>query len=316
MSLENMRRHALLNNITKILVPKTRCGLDKLQWVDVFKLIQDNFTCSGIQNQIITKRQTDSIRGNPSSNNEHYVEKEVEKYTNDWTKERDEPGTDFTGDSKSCQPSCTEHFPILRSKQLNDDLIDYYLQYQSEDIKNLIKEFDFRYTDIEDEELITLILYEHGFQKRIFPTQVPHGPGKTETSCHLETKLRTQKTASNKCPPHLKDKPENLFGQLQDSGIIREMGDDDELGSLFVNPIKLLPKADYVKLFIDARYLNSINNLTNFSWPLEPVQIIMTRINGKYFTASDLSCADHQVSLSPETQKMTSFVIGRKLDTY
>ena len=96
-------------------------------------------------------------------------------------------------------------------------------------------------------------------------------------------------------PLHFKDKLEKLLSQLQDSGIIREMGDDDELGSLFVNPIILLPKAVYVKLVIDARYLNSITDLTNYSWPLEPVQMIMTRINGKYFTASDLSCAYHQV---------------------
>ena len=85
------------------------------------------------------------------------------------------------------------------------------------------------------------------------------------------------------------------------------MADDVELGSLFVNPIILLPKADYVKLVIDARNLNSIINLTNYSWPLEPVQMILTRINGKYLTASYLSCAYHQVPLSPETQTLTSF---------
>ena len=90
------------------------------------------------------------------------------------------------------------------------------------------------------------------------------------------------------------------------------MGVDDELGSLFVNPIILFPKADYVKLVIDARYPNSITDLTNYSWPLEPVQMIMTRINGKYFTARDLPCAYHQVPLSPETQKLTSVVIGGK----
>ena len=42
----------------------------------------------------------------------------------------------------------------------------------------------------------------------------------------------------------------------------------------------------------------------------------MTRINGKYFTASDLSCAYHHVPLSPETQKLKSFVIGGKQYTY
>ena len=94
------------------------------------------------------------------------------------------------------------------------------------------------------------------------------------------------------------------------------MGDDDEMGSLFVNPIILKPKNDYVKLVIDARYLNSVTDLTNYSWPLEPVQMNMTRANGKIFSVSDLSCAYHQVPLSPETQKLTSFTIGGKQYTY
>ena len=42
----------------------------------------------------------------------------------------------------------------------------------------------------------------------------------------------------------------------------------------------------------------------------------MTQINGKYFKASDLSSAYHQVPLSPETQKLTSFIIGGKHYTY
>ena len=103
-SLEKMRGHALLNNVTKFSMPKIGCGLDKLQWIDVFILIQDTFTYSGIQIQIITKRETDSIRGNRSFNNEHYVENEVEYYTNEWNKERDELKTDSTRGSKSCQP--------------------------------------------------------------------------------------------------------------------------------------------------------------------------------------------------------------------
>ena len=76
-SLEKMKGHALLNNITKISMLKIGYGLDKVQWTDVFKLLQDNFTYSGIEIQIITKRETDSIRRNLSSNIEHYAEKEV-----------------------------------------------------------------------------------------------------------------------------------------------------------------------------------------------------------------------------------------------
>ena len=243
-SLENMRGHALLNNITTISMPEIGCGLDKLQWTDVFKLIQDTFIYSGIQIQITTKRETDSIRRNPSSNNEHYVENEVENYTNEWTKEQDELEIDFTRDSKSCQPPCAEQFPILRPKQLNDDLIDYYLQYQSENIKNLIKQFDFRYTDLEDEELVTLI--DMIIDSRDVYSQHKFDIGQTRQKFHVTLKPNSElrKHRPSKCPLHLKDKLEKLLGQLQDSGIIREMGDDDELGSLFVNPIILLPKAD------------------------------------------------------------------------
>ena len=154
-SLESMRRHALLNNITRISMPKIGCGLDKFQWTDVFKLIQDTFTYSEIQ--IITKKETDSISRNPSPINEPYVENVVENYAKECAKQRDELEIDFTRDSKCCQPPCTEQFPILRPKQLNDDLFDYYLQYQTQDIRNFIKQFDFRYTDLEDEELVTLI---------------------------------------------------------------------------------------------------------------------------------------------------------------
>ena len=77
-----------------------------------------------------------------------------------------------------------------------------------------------------------------------------------------------------------------------------------------------MPKNDYVKLVIDRRYLNSLTGLTNYSWPLEPVQMIMTRANGKVFSVSDLFCAYHQVTWRPETQKLTSFIIGRKQYTY
>ena len=142
--------------------------------------------------------------------------------------------------------------------------------------------------------------------------------GKTRQKFHvtltLNVKLKRQRTS--KVPLHLKDKPENLLTQLKDADIIREMGDDEKMGSLFVNPIILMPKNDYVKLVIDARYLNSVNDLTNYSWPLETVQMIMTKVNGKIFSVSDLSCAYLQVPFSFETQKLTSFIIGGRQYTF
>ena len=138
--------------------------------------------------------------------------------------------------------------------------------------------------------------------------------GLTKQEFHVTTKPNSElrKQRPSMCPLHLRDKLGKFLGQLQDSSIIREMPDDDVLRSLLVNPILLLPKTDYLKRVIIVKYLNSITDLTNYSWPLETVRTIMTRINGKYFTASDLSSAYHQVPLSPETQKLTSFVKGFK----
>ena len=83
--------------------------------------------------------------------------------------------------------------------------------------------------------------------------------------------MQLKRQRASKVPLHLKDKLEKLLTRLKDADIIREMGDDDEMGSFFVNPKILMPRNDYVKLVIDARYLNSVTDLTNYSWLLEPV---------------------------------------------
>ena len=140
-----MRGHALLNNVHIVTMPKIGCGLDKLSWNEVLKILKDTFTDSGIPIQIISRNELDCKTANKPTNSETYIEDEIDNYTNKWTNEKDELETDFTKDSKSCQPPCKEQFPILRPKELNNDLIDYYLQYQPQEIKDFIKQFDFQY---------------------------------------------------------------------------------------------------------------------------------------------------------------------------
>ena len=64
---------------------------------------------------------------------------------------------EYMKDSKSCQPPCDEQFPILREKEINNRLIEHYLQYQPKEFVDCIKEFDFQYSDVTDEELTLLI---------------------------------------------------------------------------------------------------------------------------------------------------------------
>ena len=242
-----------------------------------------------------------------------YAEDEIERYSEEFYLNEKDLETDFTRDAESCQPPCDEQFPTFREKDYNIQLIEHYLQYQPKELVQYVKEFDFHFSDITDEEMTLLI--DMLIDSRDAYPQHKFDVGKTRQKFHVTLKLNVElkRQRPSKVPLHFREKFEKLLTQLKDADIIREMGDDDEMGSLFVNPIILMHKSDYVKLVIDARFLYSVTDLTNYSWHLEPVQMIMTRVNGKIFSVGDLSCAYHQVPLSPETQKLTSvFIVGRQ----
>ena len=253
-----------------------------------------------------------SAEGDP----EFYAEDEIDRYSEEFHLNERELETDLTSDAKSCQPDCDEQFPILRPKEQNEALIEHYLQYQPKELIDYVKQLDCQYSDITDNERTLLIdmlidskdvYFLHKFDVR-----------KTRQKLHVTLKpnVELKRQRASKKPVLLKDKLEKLLTQLRDADIIRETGDNDEMGFLFVNPKVLMPKKYYVKLVIDARYLNSVTDLTNCSWPLEPVQMVITRVHGKFFSVSDLSCAYHQVPLSFETQKLTSFIIGGRQHTF
>ena len=124
-TLENMRDHALSNNVHIITVPKIGCGLEKLSWNEVLKILKDTSTDSEIFIHIISRNQLDCKTATKPSNSENYIEDETDNYTNEWTNEKNELETDYTKDSKSCQPPCKEQVLILRPKKLNNNLIDY-----------------------------------------------------------------------------------------------------------------------------------------------------------------------------------------------
>ena len=90
------------------------------------------------------------------------------------------------------------------------------------------------------------------------------------------------------------------------------MGNHIEMGSLFTKLIIILPKGDIVELVIDARYLNSLTDLSSYSWLLLIVQMLLTRFDGTYYTTSVLDSAYNRVPLSEDTKKLLSFVVGGK----
>ena len=192
-----------------------------------------------------------------------YAEDQIERHSEELYLNGRDLETDFTRDLKSCQPTCDEQFPTFPEKDYNNYLIEHYLQYQPKELVHYVKEFDFQFSDISDEEM-TLLIDMLNDSRNVY-SQHKFDAGETRQMFHvtLKSNVDLKRQRPSKVPLHLKEKLEKLLTQLKEADIIREMGDDDEMGSLFVNPIILMPKSDYVKLVIDARYLNSVTDLSN-----------------------------------------------------
>ena len=116
-----------------------------------------------------------------------------------------------------------------------------------------MEEFDFQHLHITDGEMFLLfdmlvdapeVYSEHKFDVR-----------KTHRRClaTLKPNAELKGQRPSKVTMHLKEKLKKLLTQLKVVDIIWELADDDEMGSLFVNPINLMRKNDYVKLVIEWR---------------------------------------------------------------
>ena len=266
-TLKARKIHTSTNGVSTIAIPKPGCGLDQKNWQEVVKLLRDIFAYADVQIVVYTLEENGVHALSAESDAEFYADDEKERYGEEFLLEICELETDFNKDSKSCQPTCDEQFPVLREKDHNNRLIDKYLQYQPKKLINYVNEFDFEYSDITDEEMVLLI--DMLVDARDVYSQHKFDVGKTRQNFHVTLKPNVELKCQqpSKVPLYLKEKLEKLLTQLKDANIIREMGDDDDMGLLFVNPIILMPKNDYVKLVIDARYLNSVTNLTKWQDP-------------------------------------------------
>ena len=248
--------HAAMYGVSAIAIPKIGCGLDQMNWQGVLNFLPDVFAYSHIQVVVYTLESHGADALLSEDDPEIYAEDEVERYSEEFCLAEKDPETDFTKDLKSCQPPCDEQFPILREKELNNRLIEHYMQYQPKELVDYIEEFHLQYSHTTGEEMTLFI--DMLLDSRDVYSRHKFDVGKTRQKFHvtLKPKAEFKRQRPTKVPLHLKEKLEKLLTQLKDADILREMGNDDEMGSLFVNPIILMPKTDYVKLVIDARYIN------------------------------------------------------------
>ncbi len=177
--------------------------------------------------------------------------------------------------------------------------------------EEFLKKFPFKDCDLTKDELE--VLKRKLCENKVCYSQNKYDIGTSDYEFHIKLteNAELKKQRPSKVPVQYEDKLYQLLIDLEDAGIIQQMGLDNprELGTEFINPIIILPKGDSLKIVLDARYLNSITDSSQYTWPLEPLHILLNKIKGKYFTTMDLSYAYSQIRLSEATRKLCSFVV-------
>ena len=139
--------------------------------------------------------------------------------------------------------------------------------------------------------------------------------GKISSSLHLPMKPGAvfKKQRASKVPIHLHDKVKRLLNILEQNEIISPVNKDEQPKiNTFINPVIILAKSESLKIVLVARYVNSLNDESKCNWPIEAIQVILTKISGKFFTTADMNSAYNQMPLDEQSRRLTQFVIGNQ----
>ena len=96
-----------------LLYPNLAVGLDQINWQEV-KLLRDIFAYTDVQIAVYTLEENGVHALSAEGDAEFYADDEIERYSEEFLLENRELETDFTKDSKSCQPTCDEQFAASR----------------------------------------------------------------------------------------------------------------------------------------------------------------------------------------------------------
>ena len=181
------------------------------------------------------------------------------------------------------------------------------------DQQKFLTMFNFDYSQITQTEFDKLtkqlLKYSTVYATSIFDV------GKISSSLHLPLKpdeVFKQQRAS-KIPIHLHDKVNRLLDILEQYKVISPVKKEEQPKvNTFINPVIILAKGELLKIVLDARYLNSLIDESKSNWPIEPIQVILTKINRKYFTTADMNSAYNQMPLDEQSRRLTQFAVGNQ----
>ena len=210
---------------------------------------------------------------------------------------------------------------IISNKKRNTDYFTktpyfkptFKISHYTEEQQKFLTMFNFQHSQITQKEFDKLAKLLLKFP-RFYGTS-KFDVGKISSPLHLPLKLEAvfKKQRANKVPIHLQDKVNRLLDILEQYEIISPVNKEDQpKGKTFINPVIILAEGESLKIVLDARYLNSLIDESKCNWPIEPIQVILTKINGKNFITVDMNSAYNQMPLDEQSRRLTQFVNGNQ----
>ena len=156
--------------------------------------------------------------------------------------------------------------------------------------------FNFEHTKLTQTQFEELAQLLTQFKKCNATTNFDVGKIKVELNLPQKAKTIFKKQRATRIPLQLQDRVQKLtrhFDRFRYHST-RESVNTDSLttGNTFVNPVIIFKKGELLKIVSDARQLNTMIDETKGSWPIEPIHIILTRINfSPVFSIADIGSA-------------------------
>ena len=199
-----MKSHVGMYRVSKISITKIGCGLDQMNWPERVKLLPDVFVYSNIHIVGVYTLEGHGVHAMSSEDDPEFnAEDEIKRYGEEVYLDEKGLQTDFAEYSFSCQPPCGDEFSTSREKELNNQLIEPYLQYQPKEFMHDINEFDFQYSDKTDEKLTLLIdmllAFRHVYSWHKFVVYNT----RQKVSRYTEAQSRAKRQRPRKVPLHL-----------------------------------------------------------------------------------------------------------------
>ena len=144
--------------------------------------------------------------------------------------------------------------------------------------KSFIQIFDLQHlhlTQYKFERVVTIILT----YKQVYTT-TKFDVGKTKIKLNIPMKKDAifKKQRTSKVQIHLRERIQKLLDVLKKYDIIAPVNREQlSTGNTFTNPVIILRKGESLKIVLDARYLNSMIDESKFNWPIESVDVALTR---------------------------------------